>query len=56
MANLASTSTPLENLCIRTLDGDDAEDTSLLALANGRKLVVGNMLHNLSLYISSEFA
>jgi hypothetical protein len=41
MAVLASTSLPLENLSIRTIDGDAAEDTSLLALANGRKLVVG---------------
>ena len=43
MASLASTATPLENLCIRTLtlDGGDTEDTSLLALANGKKLVIG---------------
>ena len=54
MASLASSSTPLENLCIRTLDGDDAEDTSLLALANGRKLVVGNFSHKLSLCISLQ--
>jgi len=41
MAVLATTSLPLENLTVRTIDGDDAEDTSLLALANGRKLVIG---------------